>query len=198
MEKGMINAARAEQPAQPDKPQGQQPGKFKTKVAEALPPEMQEPFERVVLAGMKVMYSKDMQQDVQQIMGREGPIWKKLAEGVANLMTILDRQSGKGLPQEVIIPAAIELVNEYGDFLNQQGKTPVSPEDLQEASVYVAVVTAKLFGASDQDIQQAFAGQQGQQGAEPTGEPGEAEEAGEGAGMEEPGEAAEQEPVEEQ
>lgn len=163
----------AQEAPQPGAEQAEQPGgqKYKSKVIDAIPQELQEPFERVVLAGMKVLYSKDMQPEIQQQMGGSDPTWKKLGEGIAKLMTILDQQSGKGLPQEIIIPAAIELVHEYADFLNRTGKITVSPDELREATMYVVVTTAKLYGVPDDQIQSMFAGGEGEAAPEQPADP---------------------------
>lgn len=168
--KGLIEAAQSEGQTEE---QGAVEGaamagqKYKSKVIDAIPEEFRDAFERVVLAGMKVLYSKDMQPEIQQQLAEPGPMWKKLGEGIAKLMTILDQQAGKGLPQQIVIPAAIELVHEYTDFLNRTGKVKVSPDELREATMYVVVTTAKLYGATDDQIKQMFAGGDGVVEAEP-------------------------------
>jgi len=159
-----VPAAGQQQVATPEGDKG--PQKYKTKVVEAIPPEMREAFEKIVLAGMKVLYSKDMQPEIQQVLAKPAPMWKKLAEGIAQVMTLLDHQSGKKLPQEIIIPAAIELVHEYAAFLNKGGKYPVSPEDLKQATQYVVIATAKLYGVPDEQIHQMFGAPAGGQPAE--------------------------------
>lgn len=133
--------------------------KYKTKVVEAIPPNLRDAFERVVLAGMKVMYSPETEDMVAQTLEGPGEMWKKIGEGVAGLMMILDKQSGKGIPQDILIPAAIELVNEAGTHLNTIGQK-VTPEDIKTATQYVVVLLAKKMGANDQQIMGMFAGKQ--------------------------------------
>lgn len=141
--------------------------KYRTKAVEAIPPNLRDAFERVVLAGMKVMYSPETEELVSEAMNAPGEVWKKLGEGVAGLMMLLDKQSGKGIPQDVIIPAAIELVSEAADHMNQTGQA-VSPDDLKTATQYAAILIAKKFGANDEQITGMFGGQQsgGQQDAQ--------------------------------
>lgn len=148
-------AAQAAPQAAPGEPSGQP--QYKTKVVEAIPPNLRDAFERVILAGMKVMYSPETADMVEEVMSGPGEVWKKLGEGVAGLMMLLDKQSGKGIPQDIIIPAAIELVHEAADHLNKTGQE-VSEEDVKTATQYVAVLIAKKFGANDQQIMGMFGG----------------------------------------
>lgn len=156
---GLIDQKMAvEQPeAQPGPQQGGP--KYKTKVVEAIPPALRDAFERVILAGMKVMYSPETEDLVAQTLEGDGEMWKKIGEGVAGLMMLLDKQSGKGIPQDVMIPAAIELVNEAASHLQTIGQN-VTPEDIKTATQYVVVLLAKKFGANDQQIMGMFAGKQ--------------------------------------
>lgn len=135
---------------------------YKTKVVEAIPPNLRDAFERVVLAGMKVMYSPETEEMVAQTLEGPGEMWKKIGEGVAGLMMILDKQSGKGIPQDIMIPAAIELVNEAGSHLSAIGQK-VTPEDIKTATQYVVVLLAKKLGANDQQIMGMFAGKEAQE-----------------------------------
>lgn len=146
-----------QEPPRGANPEGAQ--KYKTKVVDVLPEELREPFERVVLAGMKILYSPKMKGTIEQELAKNAPVERKLAEGTAGLMALIDSQAKKGLPREIIIPAGIELLHEAADFLQSTGRIQASPEQLQQASMYLAVILAKRYGASDQDIQGMFAGQ---------------------------------------
>lgn len=141
-------------------PEAAPEGKYKSKAIEAIPPNLRDAFERVVLAGMKVMYSPETEDMVAEALAGDGEVWKKLGEGITGLMLILDKQSGKGLPQDIMIPAAIELVHEAGAHLNSIGQE-VSPDDLKTATQYVVVLLAKKMGAKDDQIMGMFAGKQG-------------------------------------
>jgi hypothetical protein len=140
---------------------------YKSKAVEAVPQNLRATFERVVLAGMKIFYSPKMKQMIQQEIAKPGPVEKKLAEGVAGLMALIDSQAKKGLPREILIPAGIELLYEVAEFLSETGQIKVTPEQLQQAATYLAVIIAKRYGASDQQIQQMLQAQGGQAAAQP-------------------------------
>lgn len=130
---------------------------FKSKAVEAVPANLQEAFKRVVLAGMKVMYSQEMQGEIQSEMKREAPMFQKLAEAVAGLMGVLVSQS-KGMPPEVVMPAAVELIYEAASFVNESGMGKASPDDVKQAVQYLAVIMMKAGGMQEGQIQQVFAG----------------------------------------
>lgn len=141
----------------PGSPQGAGP-QYRSKAVEAIPPDLREAFERVVLAGMQVLYSEETQDLVRQELGRDVPVWRKLAESIAGLMGILQQQSTGQMPQEVIIPAAIELVHEAAAFVAESGMEQVSDEDLKQAAQYVVVLLMRGMGADDNQIGQVLTG----------------------------------------
>ena len=94
-----------------------------------LPPKLQPAYERVVMAGKKVMYSPKMHDQMVELLKGPGSIGDKLGKGVVLLMGILISQSNHTMPPAVIIPAATELVAEAADFLRQSGMK-VSDQDV--------------------------------------------------------------------
>lgn len=138
--------------------------KYRTNVASVLPENLQEPFERVVLAGMQIMFSKDMQDDIQRELSGNRPMFQKLAESVAGLMGLITQQS-KGMPPDVVVPAAIELLHEAAAYVNEVGMGEVSPEETKQATQYLVALLLKGSGAADDQIAQVLTG--GQQSQQP-------------------------------
>lgn len=172
MKPGIMNKAMAEEEMPPEEMGEEQPmmregeapeveGKnpqqpqYFSRVIEAIPANMQAAFKQIVEAARKVLYSEEMKDEIQKELARDVPIWKKLGEGVAKLLVMLDQQSKKTMPQALIIPAAIEIVADAADFLTKTGEE-VTPEDLQAAMAYVAVAIAKIYRAPDEQITQMF------------------------------------------
>lgn len=148
-------------PAQPQEQSGQ--GKYKSGVDKAVPPEHQEDFERVVLAGMQLMYSEEMKDEIDALLQDERPIEQRLAEGITGLMALLDQQAKPAIPLPVIIPAAVELLYEIATFLAQVRAIPaLAPEQMQEAVQLTVGMIAKRYGMPDEQIVQMLTGQAGQ------------------------------------
>jgi hypothetical protein len=66
-----------------------------------MPPEFQEAYERVVVAGMKVMFSKESHKLMLDEIQKEGPIGQKLGMGIAGLMLLLVKESNNTIPPQV-------------------------------------------------------------------------------------------------
>ena len=161
---GMMPANEQESPVEGK----EKSGGFLSGVEKAVPPEMMEAFERVVLAGKKIMYSPQMEDTINQELAGEGPIEKKLAEAVAGLITILDRQAKPRIPVQLIIPAAIELVHDAADFVKSAGLVPdITPEQVKTATQLVTMVVLKVYGANEQQIADAMTGRAKQAAAAP-------------------------------
>lgn len=149
-------------------------GFTKPDVSQFVPPGMKDQVDRIVAAGMKMMYSPDMRDEVMAAVQGDEPTSKKLADNVTGLMLALDQKAQGGMPIEAIFPAAIGLMGEAADVLVAAGQE-VSQEDFNEGARMVFVMIGKQMGASDEDImgaaqQHAGPDQEGADDAMPEGQ----------------------------
>jgi len=94
---------------------------------------MGDAYDRVVTAGMKMLYSKDNAQMMQELIGNEEiPVENKLGEGIANLMVMMDNTGNGTIPKEVLVPAGITLMFEAADYLYEIG-IEVTEDDFGKA-----------------------------------------------------------------
>jgi hypothetical protein len=134
-----------------------------------VPPELREAYERIVLAGMKVMFSEETNRMAMQSLQGEGPIEQRLAKGICDLMALLWQQSNQSMPPQLIIPAAIELLTEAADFIDEAGAETISPQQLGEALRLMIGQVLERFGATEQNVQAALQPQGGAQAGPPQG-----------------------------
>lgn len=100
---------------------------------ENVPPPMREAYEKVVTAGMKIMFDKSTHYLLLEQMEAEGEVSDKLAEGVATLMAMMLKNTKGAFPQQLIIPAGIELMLHAADFIAQGGGETITANDMGEA-----------------------------------------------------------------
>ena len=98
-------------------------------------------LDRIVLAGKKVLFSKQSHQMMLKELEGPGTLAQKLGQGVAGLMALLWQESKQSLPPQLLIPAGMVLVAVAGDFLRQAGE-PVTDQDI--GGGIEALVTALL------------------------------------------------------
>lgn len=123
----------------------------KPDTAQFTPPAQKDAVERIVAAGMKVMYSPDMRDDVMQAVQSQDPVPQKLAKSVVGLMLMLDSKAKGGLPPEALFPAELELLGEACEVLEAAGQ-PVTMDDYNMAAQLIFVMTAKKLGATDEQV----------------------------------------------
>jgi hypothetical protein len=110
-----------------------------------MPPELQEAYERVVIAGMKVMFSKESHKLMLDELQKEGPMGRKLGTGIAGLMLLLVKESNGTLPPEVIIPAGINLLTRAADFIRKSKIEKITNGDIGEAmEVFISTILEKF------------------------------------------------------
>ena len=100
---------------------------------ENVPPQMREAYDKVVAAGMKIMFDKSTHHLMQEQMQAEGPIDDRLAEGVAGLMAMMLKNTKGAFPQQLIIPAGIELMLHAADFAAQAAGERIDAETMGSA-----------------------------------------------------------------
>ena len=119
-----------------------------------MPPELQEAYERVVIAGMKVMFSKESHKFMLKELQREGPMDQRLGKGIAGLMLLLVKESNNTIPPEVIIPAGMKLMMEAVDFMRETGLgEPTNAEIGSGMQIMISTILEK-FGVAPDKMEQ--------------------------------------------
>jgi hypothetical protein len=119
-----------------------------------MPPELQEAYERVVIAGMKVMFSKESHDFMLRQLQQGGSLGEKLGKGVAGLLLVLFKQSNETMPPQVIIPAGVELVAQAADFLKEAGMEQPTNDDIGQGIQIMISIILEKFGVQPEQMQQ--------------------------------------------
>lgn len=121
-----------------------------------VPPELQEAYERVVIGGMKVMFSKESHQFMLKEMQGQGAVAQRLGQGIAGLMLLLFKESNETIPPEVIIPAGIELLMQAVDFVRETGMGDITNKDIGDAMEIMMRMILEKFGMKPEQFEQVF------------------------------------------
>lgn len=119
-----------------------------------VPPGLQEAYERVVIAGMKVMFSKESHQFMLKEIQGQGPVAQKLGMGVAGLVLLLFKESNETIPPEVIIPAGVELIMQAVDFVRQTEMGEITNKDIGDAMEIMIQTVLEKFGVNPAQMEQ--------------------------------------------
>lgn len=118
------------------------------------PPQVPQ-LKRIVVAGMKVMFSQQSHGlMVKQLQG-PGPIAQKLATGIAGLMGLLMKESQNSIPPQLIIPAAMVLLAHAAEYAAHT--TPVTDQDVGQAMTLMVHMVLKASGLDPAKVQAAGA-----------------------------------------
>ena len=111
---------------------------------ENVPPELQDGYDRIIAAGMKFMFSKETHEEVIGFLQGEDPLDEKLSGGIFYLMMNMIQQASGAFPEELIIPAGIDLILQAAEFAEGTGIDQVTPEVIANAiQKYVFLVAEK-------------------------------------------------------
>ena len=108
-------------------------------MVKVMPPQMRDAYQRVVVAGKKMMYAPETAEAIQGIiLDDEVPMPNKLGEGVANLVVMMDNQGNGTIPKDILVPVGVTLMFEAADHLFEvgDGSHREGPSDGMELMVY--------------------------------------------------------------
>lgn len=175
-------AAPGAQPAPAAPPDGQAPGtpgdnkiddpilqQAEQSIEASVPEEHRAMYESIVLAGMKVMFSKGTASLIEQQLDEGGDLASNVSDGVAKLIMIVFNESKQSVDQfaPASVLAAVTLLCHAFDYAEQSRGTEVTPEILANATKQVQMKVLKSYGISEDQVNQVAAGGMQQGGAAP-------------------------------
>lgn len=102
---------------------------------EEVTPELQEAYDRTVMGGMAVLFDDPMHDSVIKMLnsGADNPA-KTLADVTAMIILQLDEKSGGEIPEDVILPAAEEILSQAAELAGNAKIFEVNDQVISVAS----------------------------------------------------------------
>jgi hypothetical protein len=128
----------------------------KPDIAQFVPPDVKDATDRVVAAGMRLMYAPEMREDIAAAIQSQEPMPKKLAENVTGLLLTLDQKAKGGIPAGALFPAAMGLLGEAADLAVAAGQQ-VTQSDYNDAALAMYALIGQKLGGTPEDVMGAAA-----------------------------------------
>lgn len=117
----------------------------KAKIEQAVKPDQQDAYQRIVTAGKKVMFSKEMNAQLLAGLNDAQDRIKTTVDGVIGIVGLLFKQSRNTMPPAPMVLAGQTLLLEALDFLEQAQMVQVTPETLGTATqIYLNTMMPKI------------------------------------------------------
>ena len=113
----------------------------------------QDHYDRVVLASMKILYSDQTHQGVMNMLKSGGQPDEAIANTVSMILLELDKKSGGKIPQEVILPAAAELVQLAAELGDKAGVFKTDERTMALAMQRTIAKVGEKYGIDPADVQ---------------------------------------------
>ena len=146
--------------------------KTKAAILQKADPRLQPVIQKLVAAGEKIMYSPQTRDMTMKQLG-DGKDPEKIGAGVAKLIGMIYSESKKTAPMQALIPAAVLLMCDGLDFIEQAGAAQITPEFLSQCTMAMGSNVAQLFGATPDKLQ-GMMGNQAQPNQTAPQQPGQA------------------------
>lgn len=110
-----------------------------------------ENFQKLVLAGMKILYDKKVFERTKNGMLRKSiPLPQRLAVETAGLMHVLQEKSNGKIPPKLLAPAAAMLLMELSKFMAEAGIEEATPEQIRQGIEILMGMLKKMFAKGGQ------------------------------------------------
>lgn len=106
----------------------------------------QDAVEKIVLAGMKLMYDPATRQVFEQGVTAKLPISDVLAREAVGVLKMIDERAKGNLPRHLIAPVATMLLAEIAKFMKDAGIADPSEQDLLDGVKKMLGMVMKVFG----------------------------------------------------
>jgi len=118
-------------------------------------PEEQDFYERIVLAGDKIIFGNEKARTaiVEKLKVDAKEPAKALADATALLMIQLDEQTGGTIPEAVVLPAATELLEHVAELADSLELFPIDDAVANHAGQLMVGNLAEAYGMSPEDMQ---------------------------------------------
>ena len=122
---------------------------------EQATPEEQKNYEKVVLAATKIIFDdKSRDQIMKSLQSGQKPD-EALATVASSIMLELDQKSGGKIPESVIFPAAMEVLDILGEVAEKSGAFQVQIDEqiMTAASQQLVLALMKEYGVDQAEVQ---------------------------------------------
>lgn len=121
-------------------------------MVKVMPPQMRDAYQRVVVAGKKMMYAPETAEAIQGIvLDDQVPMPNKLGEGVANLVVMMDNQGNGSIPKDILVPVGVTLMFEAADYLFEVGME-VTEKDLSDGMELMVYSIFSAYGIPEDEV----------------------------------------------
>jgi len=132
-----------------------------------VPADLRNTYDRIFLAGQKVMYSPETREMMMRQFSSQQNIAEAAGEGIAKLFAMLISESKGTLNMKAAIPAMTALLCDGLDFLEGAGRVRVDERVLADATSEMGSAILQVLGVTPEKMQGILAAsgekQQGQQ-----------------------------------
>ena len=129
-----------------------------------VPTELATAYQQVIVAGMKVMYSPNTRHLLIERLSVPGPLYTKVAHGIADLLLVIYKESNRKMSIPAAIMASTELMCQALDMAAKAQSLKLTPDIVAACTHATASACLQKFGIGPAAIQNAIAsGRQAQQ-----------------------------------
>lgn len=152
---GLINdATQPEQQPMGDEMMAEQPPAEEASTEGAPADAVDDAVQQVVTGAMELLYRHKTLNQIVQSIAQAGDVAQGLADATYQLMTILDDKSGGQIPEEALIPSAIEILGLIAEDYEKVSGQPVAGRDIAVASQKMLIRFFQENGVDTAEVQQ--------------------------------------------
>ena len=106
----------------------------------------------IVHDGLSIMYDPETKNVRDAHIAKVTDYATEAGTGAARMISVLYQKSGKTLPLDLVVPAAMIFAYEYLDLVSKMGKVQITPDVIDTATNSVNDNVLPMFGLTPNDM----------------------------------------------
>lgn len=126
--------------------------KMQSELQNNVPPKFRNAYDRVTLAASKLMFDKKISQAMLEAVDDKQSPEDVIADNASGLILMLNKQTKNTIPQQILIPAAIDIALQMSEFFSRTGKVAVDEQVLASAIQKMIFKLFEAFGVKQDQL----------------------------------------------
>lgn len=120
-----------------------------------VPPELQDLYQRGVLAAMKILFSDQTHEMLLKALQEKGSLGQVVGKAAAGTLGYVYSVAKGQLPSQLLAPIGVEIVMNIFEFLETAKKAQPTADDFGEAmSTMLTIIMSQIQGGDQQEAPQ--------------------------------------------
>lgn len=123
------------------------------KIEQSVKPQIQNAYQRIVMAGLKMLSTPQTKQIVMQQITAQGDPAQNISDGILRMLALFHQESKGSMPPQAAIPAMMTLMVKALQYLVGTGRLQLNQSLMEQVTQDTAQKILQFYGVTQSQMQ---------------------------------------------